>query len=719
MKRFLLSILSIILVGTILMSPANTYESKAFTEEEEEWITEAKTALYQLLEEKEIRAVVYLADQYPVKEEASESSGTIIKVPSGQSVQIEDVILTEEYEAWVKVRFTRQEQEYSGYIQRRNLACSDELFLQWEMDYGMNPGAYRTMFALGEETSAVYEDIQQFPDSYKEALLALKAAHPNWIFVKMDTGLEWDTVVAEELKGGRSLISASLGGHLQEGQFSKGWSYATEEALEYYLDPRNSLKEKEIFQFEQLTFNESYHMDCEAAVQRFLDNTFMKENVPETVMTYAHVFWAIGKEQNISPFHLASRVYQEQGKGTSPLISGTYPGYEGYYNYFNIGASGKTNQEVIENGLKYAKKQNWNTPYFSLYYGSQIIASNYIAKGQDTLYLQKFDVDDSNNGLFWHQYMQNISAPVSESRSIYKLYSETGALDNLFVFKIPVYNNMPEVASPMPESSDRVILTAPEGYEDATIYVDGIPYPAEKRNGFTIAQGAGLDGKTAIMYQYDASGIPVGMSVWMLENAGTYYKTTAVEGLKDLLTYHGFSIRITGRAGIRFKTGIGTDTRAQLLGEGIGGYQLKEYGTLVMNNANRTSYPMIKGGEKVAQGIAYGIGTDGSSIDNVYEMVNNRYRYTSVLVGMPAEQYKTDFAFRGYVVLTKGEEEVILYGPIMHRSIYTLAQQALSLNLYEEGSTAWNFLTQLIADGDNPPQKDVPIETEKEGTEEA
>lgn len=58
------------------------------------------------------------------------------------------------------------------------------------------------------------------------------------------------------------------------------------------------------------------------------------------------------------------------------------------------------------------------------------------------------------------------------------------------------------------------------------------------------------------------------------------------------------SIRITGKAGIRFKTGISTDLRAQLLGNGVNGYHLKEYGTLVMNNANRTSYPMIKGGEK-------------------------------------------------------------------------------------------------------------------------
>ncbi len=705
MKRCLLGILSIVLVVTMVMSPAYTYESNAVTKEE--WITEAKSVLYEIMKEKDVRATVYLKDQYPVKTEASVDSETIVSVPSGQMVRIQDVELTEEQEAWVKVELTRLDQVYTGYVQRKNLACSDELFLQWEADYGMNPGA-NSLFVLEEgEGSRVYEDIEQFPESYKDALISLKEAHPNWIFVKMDTQLDWNTVVAEELLGGRSLISSSLAGYLQEGQFSSGWSYATKEALEYYLDPRNSLKEKEIFQFEQLTFNESYHMDCEAAVQRFLDNTFMKGNVPQTVMSYAHVLWAIGKEQNISPFHLASRVYQEQGSGNSPLISGTYPGYEGYYNYFNVGASGKTNQEVIENGLKYAKEHDWNTPYFALYYGSKVIASNYIAKGQDTLYLQKFDVDDSNNGLFWHQYMQNISAPISESRSIYKLYEQTGALDNLFVFKIPVYSNMPEMACPMPESSDRVILTAPRGYEDNTIYIDGVGYPAQKRNGFTIVQGAGLDAKTAVMYQYDATGVPVGMSVWTLENAGNYYKATAIEGLKDLMSYHGFSIRITGRTGIRFKTGIATGVREALLGEGINGYILKEYGTLIMSSENLNAYPMIKDGEKVAGAMAYGKKEDGSLTDFIFANVNDRYHYTAVLVGIPEEYYKTEFAFRGYVTLAKGGEEIILYGPIRNRSIYALAEQALLLNMYEEGSSAWNFLKQIIIDGDNPPQKEM------------
>ena len=70
------------------------------------------------------------------------------------------------------------------------------------------------------------------------------------------------------------------------------------------------------------------------------------------------------------------------------------------------------------------------------------------------------------------------------------------------------------------------------------------------------------------------------MYVWTMEYRNNAYVATEQPELTDLLTYHGFSIRITGKAGIRFKTGISTDLRARLLNGGVNGYSLKEYGTL-------------------------------------------------------------------------------------------------------------------------------------------
>lgn len=720
MKRLLTILCSLALVSGIFADSAYTYDVKAagindisgqevsgndaeadtdsFSEEDLEWITQARAALSEILEDRVVMALVYLSDQYPIRESADYDSAIVAEVPSGQQVQIQDIVVDEQYEVWEYVLFYYQGKQYTGYLPRTYLACSDEVFLEWEMDYGMNPAAWSVMTLDGEAAQS-YQDIAQFPESYQAALTALKEAHPNWTFVKMNTNLDWNVVVQNEMVRGRNLIPSSFPVYMWDGLYSSGWAYVTEDSLKYYLDPRNGLTEEGIFQFEQLTYNESYH--TEAAVQAFLNNTFMSGGIPDLQLTYARTFYAIGKELGVSPFHLACRVYQEQGQGTSPLISGTYPGYEGYYNYFNIGASGSTTEAVIVSGLERAKKEGWSDRYQSIYGGSKILSANYILHGQDTLYLQKFDVDNSYDGLYWHQYMQNVCAPASEGSNIRKSYEKAGSLDNTFVFKIPVYNNMPQTPCAKPTVSYTIALSAPEGYTDPTIYLDGIAYPATLYDNRYFVDAADGNVKTATMYRYNESGVPVGMYVWELSHDGKTYQVTAVPELEDLLSYHGFSIRITGKSGIRFKTGISAELRNQLIQSGAAGYVLKEYGTLVMNNANRDQYPLIKGGEKVLSGLSYGINESGVLEDKIYETVDGRYRFTSVLVGLPAAQYKTEFAFRGYIVLTKNGQDITLYGPTVWRSIYTLAQQVLALGQYAEGSEADQFLRQLISDADS------------------
>ncbi len=663
---------------------------------------EGQQALQDILSDHPVLALVYLSDEYVVRGEANADGSFIATVPSGQPVEIKNVTINENQEVWVEVSFAYQDQMYQGYVLRKNLACSDEMFLNWEQEY-MTTTPQRVMRVFAAKAQS-YADIDQFPDSYKDALTALKQAHPKWTFVKMNTNLDWKTVVAEELKEGRSLIESSFPAYMYDGLYSKGWAYATEDTLEYYLDPRNGLTENYIFQFELLTYNKTYH--TEAAVKSFLNNTFMTGNAPQTSQNYANIFWNVGAGLNVSPFHLASRVFQEQGRGASPLISGTYSGYEGYYNFFNIGATGTTDKAVYESGLAKAKQEGWNNGYKSILGGAQVISANYILKGQDTLYLQKFDVDASYYGTYWHQYMQNICAPSSEATSTRKLYSNANSLDNTFVFKIPVYNNMPTKACAKPTEpaatvSYSISLKPPAGYADANIYLDGVCYSAEVKSGSYTVKAKNGKAKTAVMYQYNDAGVPTGMYVWTLSHNGSQYKATAVSELEDLLTYHGFSIRITGKAGIRFKTGISKSLRSKLTStDGVAGYTLQEYGTLVMNNANREQYPLVKGGEKVLEGMSYGKNDKGVLEDNIYETVSGRYRYTSVLVGLPASQYQTDYAFRGYITLKKDGKEFTLYGPTVYKSIYSMAKQIISAEQYKKGTSADKFLRKLISDGD-------------------
>ena len=412
--------------------------------EEAEYAEEARHALEKLVAEEDVYALVYLCEKYQMKKTPEKNGATVISMATGTTVQIKGVFIQPDGTVWYQVTCDYKDVVYKGYVEKKYLAYSNAEFLKWEKDYiakydkGISPVAVN------------YADVQSFPTSYQSQLMTLKQAHPNWIFVKQNTNLDWQTVIDNEMKGDRSLISSSKGAAYRGEYYGQGWYYASEDAVKYYMDPRNFLDDTRVFQFEQLTYNATYH--TQAAVQSILNSTFMSGAIPGEGKGYAQAFYEIGTILGVSPFHLASRVYQEQGKGTSALISGNYEGYEGYYNYFNVSAAGKTDKEVVESGLKYAQSMGWNTRYASLKGGAEILSANYILKGQDTLYLQKFDVDATHNGLYAHQYMQNIMAPYTEAPKIKTAYTATGALENPFVFKIPVYNNMPSEACPLPEN---------------------------------------------------------------------------------------------------------------------------------------------------------------------------------------------------------------------------------------------------------------------------
>lgn len=326
MKRKLAFLGAILLAAFIFTCEGNTYRTHALDEEDQAWIDEAGEALQKIVEEREIMALVYLCDELQIRSEADNSSAIAGTAASGQMVEILDVTVDEDYQVWEKVSAEISGKTYVGYIPRDHLACSDERFLEWEELYGMNPGA--EMMLAEENATGVYADIEEFPESYRPALQALKQQHPNWTFVRQNTGLDFQTAVNNELQGGKSLVYKSYGDYCKEGQHSPNWYFASEDVLKLYMDPRNALQENAIFQFEQLTYNESYH--TEEAVKNFLEGTFMNssQNAPGTDMKFYHIFWAIGAEENrqVSPFHLAARVLQEQGQGTSPLISGTYTG---------------------------------------------------------------------------------------------------------------------------------------------------------------------------------------------------------------------------------------------------------------------------------------------------------------------------------------------------------------------------------------------------------
>lgn len=166
-------------------------------------------------------------------------------------------------------------------------------------------------------------------------------------------------------------------------------------------------------------------------------------------VSYADILMEAAEQSKVSPYMLAAMILQEQGsKGTSGSISGA----TGYYNYFNVGAYAANGMTAVERGLWYAAQSGsynrpWNTPEKAIVGGALFYAQNYLAAGQNTLYLKRFNVQGSN--MFKHQYMTNTAGAAEEGKNLGKAYTDTMRA-GILVFNIPVYNGMPETPCPMP-----------------------------------------------------------------------------------------------------------------------------------------------------------------------------------------------------------------------------------------------------------------------------
>ena len=149
----------------------------------------------------------------------------------------------------------------------------------------------------------------------------------------------------------------------------------------------------------------------------------------------------------MDPYFIASRLIQEQGRDGTTLSRGCEYNDTVIYNPFNINARGNSQEEIIQNASQYAYEQGWDTLEKALIGGVEFIKEGYINVGQNTLYLQKFDIVDQDGELYVNQYMQNLLAPQSEARNMREIYETSNTVDSAINFIIPLYENMPEEVS--------------------------------------------------------------------------------------------------------------------------------------------------------------------------------------------------------------------------------------------------------------------------------
>lgn len=369
----------------------------------------------------------------------------------------------------------------------KQILCILILFVMIYTMFGLFPQlinkSYAATYTYSKDTDDLPTNFEKTYPGYKTLIETLAKAHPNWTFKLYETNLDWEVVINNEYQGHGNSPSNLVPSNYSEAWIcsiceKKGydttgrWYCASRGAIEHVIDPRNTLNDSNIFQYLLLSNDENItkkQVETMAKKISYLNNQKIIDAIYEV---------ANDPNYDINPFFIIGKILQEQGSGASALCSGQgYKNqYVGYYNLFNVGASGTGDDEVILNGLKYAQEQGWDTPQKAIMGGIGLIKS-YINRGQDTLYYQKFNV--TYKPYYKNQYAQNIFDSQSIGSILKGYYKEADLLNSEFIFEIPLYKNMPATAVKDPT------LTSEKG-ELAYINANGGLKLKDAPNGETI-----------------------------------------------------------------------------------------------------------------------------------------------------------------------------------------------------------------------------------------
>lgn len=390
----------------------------------------------------------------PIKD----TNGITIMLMSGQKVSVLDTTNT----SWYKVTLSYGGNTYTGYVSSAYISMQSA-----EEQMEAQPSSDADFEA---ELSA-----EGFPESYKVYLRKLHSLYPEWKFKAIQTGIDWNTLLENEVNKTGQIKNLVYGSssypHYNWRSTTVGYNYATDtwspydgtvwyaasdELVAYYLDPRTYLYENYIFVFESLSYQKG--VQNKSGVEAILKGSFMYKTTPSgEKKTYSQLIMDAANASSVSPYHIASRIRLEMGTTGGVAALGNSTEYPGIYNFYNIGATDTANGSPVIKGLAWAAKSGsygrpWNTVAKSITGGAQFLGASYISVGQNTLYTQKFNVTNKGS-LFSHQYMTNVQAPATECLTNYNAYKNNNLLNSSMLFEIPVYKNMPSSAVSKPADS--------------------------------------------------------------------------------------------------------------------------------------------------------------------------------------------------------------------------------------------------------------------------
>ena len=155
--------------------------------------------------------------------------------------------------------------------------------------------------------------------------------------------------------------------------------------------------------------------------------------------------------------------------------------------------------------------------------------------------------------------------------------------------------------------------------------------------------------------------------------------------------------RITiGNTGLRCTFGIDTTKKTQLISNsGVAGYRIMEMGTLIMRPDLHEDNPMIYGSKKVSGGRTYWV-ENGKVNNRVIRRAKGRDHFANVLTELPGSRYNTAYIFRPYAVMDDNGENIVIYGPEMSRSMYTVCKQIMDRGDFKPGTSGYQFLNNIV-----------------------
>ena len=277
------------------------------------------------------------------------------------------------------------------------------------------------------------EQLAAFPESYRSYLRDLHAIYPNWKFYADNINITLDKAVSLELVRKVTDLKSLSWRSMDLGSYDWGtgkwvttekgrWYYVSREVIKYYMDPRNFLSANYIYTFMQQNYDPAHQ--TEEGLKKIISGTFLEKGYSDPKDTayggsYVKVIMEAAKQSGVNPYILAATIIQEQGvNGGTGNISGTYSGYEGYYNFFNIQANG---ENPTVNGLARAKLEGWDTRSKSIIGGAKFCGNNYVSAGQNTYYYINYNIKEPDR--IWHQYATAVHNAASSGNRVSKTYS--------------------------------------------------------------------------------------------------------------------------------------------------------------------------------------------------------------------------------------------------------------------------------------------------------